>query len=79
MEPYVCDVRVGAVAVYRGPTVNCFNGLPETAYYGRGKVTQNNGEGVRWSVSWRRVLWAHLVCWWLNFFDALMDDGEGAA
>jgi hypothetical protein len=80
MEPYVCDVRVGAVAVYRGPKVECISDLEETAYYGRGEMVEKPGQPREWlGIPWYRVVWAHVVCFALNLFDALMDDREGAA
>lgn len=61
MNKWICDERVGAVAVYRGPQVHCFSGLPRTAYYGGGKY-----DGASWVVSKYRLRWARFLCAVLN-------------
>jgi len=61
------DIRVGCVAVYRGPEVNCFSDLPkgrDLLYYGRGKhkmgITDNGG----WMVPKYKILIAKIIYWW---------------
>lgn len=64
--PYICDVRAGAVAVYRGPQETCFAHLGETVYYGGGKAIYEGDRFIEWTVPLRRVIWAYLVCWSMN-------------
>jgi hypothetical protein len=79
-SPWVCDVRVGAVAVYRGPRVNCFGELSEreVVYRRNGvHVAPSAANGHRcWRLPWRYVVAARLLTFWLNL-RALLREKEG--
>jgi hypothetical protein len=63
MGDWLCDERVGMVAVYRGPKFNCLaRGATEHCVY--------VAHGYRYRSSWklpRRYVWrARLIAWLLN-------------
>jgi hypothetical protein len=62
---FICDVRGGAVAVYREPKVTCFLDIPTPLYYGRGQWIEGR-HGMEWNVHWSIRLWAHIVCFFAN-------------
>ena len=68
-EKWICDIRVGCVAVYAGEKQNCLSGLSESfIFYKNGKLRKNG-----WTVLKKDVANAKRIVHCVNNFDELLE------
>ena len=68
MNKAIVDIRVGCVAVYPGPVLNCLSGINDrgsTYYYRHG----TSGDDYMWTVKKRHVWVAKIIASLINWGD----------
>ncbi len=65
--PFIYDERVGCVAVYRGPKLNCLDGIGDAAIY----YQYGTWDGNQWNVAEEYLKEAQKVCQALNAWEMI--------